>query len=250
MKANGIDSILTDLGITAAWMNTAGFLGYLPQGRPEFPLTMGAFLPPPLSYEARSPAADRAMIVYPGGFLLHTGLPNLGFSKAVRQFGPCWAKLEVPVWLDLIPADVTGAREMSRMADDLENVSAIQIELPVGFSLKEKLSLLEAARGEKPVLVCLQLYEATLDLITACRDKGVIGIVLTAPRGRLWQGDKLIEGRLYGPALLPQTAQRVAELAGCGLPIIAGCGVYAIADGEKLLATGAAAVQVDAALWN
>jgi dihydroorotate dehydrogenase (NAD+) catalytic subunit len=79
---------------------------------------------------------------------------------------------------------------------------------------------------------------------------GASAISLGAPRGWL-PGDsgKLTGGRLYGPAILPLALAAVRSLRRQALPVIAGGGVYCKADGEALLAAGAAAVQIDSVLW-
>jgi dihydroorotate dehydrogenase len=78
---------------------------------------------------------------------------------------------------------------------------------------------------------------------------GAQAISIATPRGALFT-DHLITGRLYGPALFPQTLETVFSAARIGLPIIGAGGVWTKENADALLAVGALAAQVDAALWN
>jgi dihydroorotate dehydrogenase len=238
-----------EMGLISPWMNVAGFLGYLPPAHLGVSEPMGVFLPPPLSYSARIPAANRTAIPYPGGVLLHTTLPNPGLKTAIRQYGNRWSKLHLPVWLRLLPADVFEAAEMSKLADDLENVIAIEVETPADCTFPERLDILIAARGEKPIFAVLPFQEISREFLSECAKNGMSGVVLSAPRGRMKQDGKWVNGRLYGPALYPQIGMTLARFARDGLPLIVGCGVYSIEAGKELLEVGAAALQVDTLLW-
>lgn len=238
-----------EMGLASPWMNAAGFLGYLPPAHLEFSELMGVFIPPPLSDLSRSPVVNRTAISYPGGFLLHTAFPNPGLKAAVRQYRPRWSKLHLPVWLHLLPVDEVEAAEMSKLADDLDNVIAIEVEPPARISLHERLSILTAARGEKPILAVVPLDEVSREFITGCEEGGISAAILTAPRGRLLRAGHWVNGRLYGPSLYPQMAMTLARFVKCNLPLIAGCGVFSIEAGQELLEAGATALQVDGALW-
>jgi len=242
-------AFLEEIGLESPWMNAAGFFGYMPPAHNEFNAPMGAFLPPPLTVEPRSPVENRALIRYPGGVLLHTALPNPGIKTAIRLYALRWSRLHLPVWLHLMPADVEEACEMSALADELENILAIEIELPLRFSVRDKLAMLNAAKGEKPVLAAIGVDEVDSDFILGCRSIGVNAVVLSAPRGRLLHKGQWVNGRLYGPALFPQMSLVLMRYRKIGLPLIAGCGVFTPEGGQELLDAGAAAVQVDAALW-
>jgi len=73
-------------------MNAAGMLGFSPDLRA--PVTwddFGAFITNPLSLRPRKAANQPAAIEYPGGFLLHSGLPNrdsIPLSINMHAVGP------------------------------------------------------------------------------------------------------------------------------------------------------------------
>jgi dihydroorotate dehydrogenase len=67
-------------------MNAAGLLGFAPEprspifaGREGIWDDFGAFVTNPISLRPRFPTTLPELIEYPGGFLMHTGLPNPGF---------------------------------------------------------------------------------------------------------------------------------------------------------------------------
>lgn len=243
-------SFLTEMGIASPWMNAAGFLSYLPPAKLDFEVELGVFIPPPLTLQPRTPAENRALIAYPGGFLLHNAIPNPGINTAVKQYAKRWAKLQLPVWLHLFVENEEEAYEMSAVADELENVLAVELELPIRISNRARLAILAAARGEKPLIAALPMNEVDREFVIGCADNGVSAVVISAPRGRMMNpGGFWVNGRLYGPSLIPQLILTLERCRKIDLPLIAGCGIFSVQDGEKLLKAGAAALQVDAALW-
>ncbi|HNQ95866.1 MAG TPA: hypothetical protein PKH47_14440, partial [Anaerolineales bacterium] len=70
-----------DLYFSKPLINAAGSLGFAPDLRVLQELgglEFGAFVTNPISLRPRVPTAQPAVLEYPGGFLLHTGLPNPG----------------------------------------------------------------------------------------------------------------------------------------------------------------------------
>ncbi len=249
MSAHNAERFLDEMGLVSPWMNVAGFLGYLPPAHLEFGAEMGAFVPPMLTRQARNVAENRALLPYSGGFLLHNASPNPGITAALRQYAKRWSNLKLPVWLHLFAENEEEAAQMSALADELENVLAVQIEVPLRMANKARLAIWNAARGEKPLLAVLPLDEVQRDLVSGCAALGLSGLVLAAPRGRMRKNESWVNGRLYGPALLPQMVLALERYRKMGLPLIAGGGVYSLEEGDMLLKAGAVALQVDAALW-
>lgn len=237
-----------DLYLASPWMNAAGSLGYAPPARWPLQPAQGAFVTHPLSLRPRRPAEARTLIPYPGGFLLHTGWPNPGFREALPVCRTRWAQAGVPVWVHLLGSSPADIDQMVRELEGCENVAAVELSLPPHASPGEMLEMIAAGVGELPLVVSLPLDNSQHwwgRMISA----GVSAVTISAPRGTLMSDGALVSGRLYGPALLPQTLRAVRSAAGLGLPVIAGCGVFSQGDGEMLLRAGAWAVQVDALLW-
>jgi dihydroorotate dehydrogenase (NAD+) catalytic subunit len=252
-----------DLDLRSPWMNATGMLGFAPNPRGPVDLgKLGAFITNPVSLRPRTPAENRSLLPFPGGFLLHTGWPNPGLRAVLRRWAARWADASLPVVLHLMVSAPDELAEVAERLEGLENLAALEISLPPGSSREELTRLVEAAAGELPLIVHLP-FENAAELAQALADSGATAFSLAAPRGLLpikavaANSGKpqaapipLSSGRLYGPGLLPQALQVVRAVARAGLPVFGSGGVFSRADAEAMLAAGAAAVQLDTLLWG
>lgn len=113
---------------------------------------------------------------------------------------------------------------------------------------------LEMCIGELPLIFSLPV-EQVLSLGPRLMQEGAQAISISAPRGALSKaegtgGKGLVTGRLYGPSIFPRALETVYSAAKIGLPIIGAGGVWSKENAEAMMAAGALAVQVDAALWG
>lgn len=247
------------LDLPSPWLNAAGMLGFAPPAQAwNWPHPQGAFITNPISLKARQPAERRALIPYPGGVLLHSGLPNPGLRRVLRQFAPIWGRSNLPVWPHLFgePPEIA---EMARILEEVEGVAALEISIPLEAARQEAVALLQAAQGELPLIACLPLQLVHADWLSDLGFAGASALHLDAPRGILPSGSmpsgsmpsgSLVRGRLYGAGLLPQALEGLQAAQKTGLPVLVGGGIETPADGERLLAAGAFAVVVDLALWK
>ena len=233
-------------------MNAAGMLGFAPApARSLVAEPMGAFVTNPISLAPRSPAADRALIRYPGGVLLHSGLPNPGLSQVLRLYGARWKQSHLPIWVHLIGTRADEVRQMARRLEGQEGVAALELSLPPGIGADDALELIEAALGELPLALHLPLTEAHAAWLGRLNGLGVSALAFGAPRGSLPdQTGRLQTGRCYGPGLFPLMLAAVRDAHALGLPVIAGAGVYRPQDAQTLREAGAWAVQLDTVLWR
>lgn len=231
-------------------LNAAGTLGFAPDPRAPVPWdAFGAFVTNPISARARQPAAQHRWHTYPGGALLHTGHPNPGLGQVVRRFSARWAQAPLPVVIHLLAASPEVIQKQVMRLETIENILAVEIGFPDNIGGAETGEVLSAAFGELPVVARLPLVRV-LELATAAEDAGVSAISLGPPRGALPTGEDIATGRMYGPGLYPLCLQVVRELAGMALPVIAGGGIFIQRQVEETIQAGAAAVQVDLALWR
>ncbi len=235
-----------EIDLPSQWMNQAGTLGFSPrtQRLPE-----GAvFVTNPVSWRAHLPSVDRALWPFPGGFLLHTGLPNDGWKAVRRAYASHWEQTGSPVWVHLISQDPDELRGMVRDMEELEGVAAIELGLPPACPVDWARQLLTAARGEKPLEAHISLGEDPR-LFTSLPGF-VSAVTLGTPRGALTTSTgKLVHGRLHGPGLFPQMLEGLLKLRGLNMPVILG-GVCTMEDANAALKHGAAAVQIDMLCWS
>ena len=240
-----------EIYLDSPWLNAAGTHGYLPPARWMVPEAMGAFITNPISLSPRTPAVERSLLDYPGGILMHSGLPNPGLSRVLRKYRERWAQSSLPIWVHLIGASPDEVRQMIQRLEGQEGVMAIELGLPPDAEGEAALALVEAAYGELPLVVHLPLNRSREPWVQELPGLGVSAVSLGAPRGVLNGGaGRPVSGRLYGPSLLPLTLAAVQSVRRLGVQIIAGAGVYRRQDAQTLRDAGAWAVQLDTVLWR
>ena len=247
-----------DIYFSKPLMNAAGSLGFTPDTRTGVSLEpFGAFVTNPISLRPRLPAAKPAVIEYPGGFLLHTGLPNPGLNAGLKKYSAKWSRADLPIIVNLMADRPEETQRMVRMLESQENVMAAELGFAPLLADDIILLTLEMCAGELPLIFSLPI-EQVLSLGPRLIQGGAQAISIAAPRGALpiahnrspdGRGE-LITGRLYGPSLFPQTLETVHSAARIGLPIIGSGGVWSKENADAMLSVGALAIQVDAALWN
>ncbi len=247
-----------DLYFSKPLMNAAGSMGFAPDYQTCEVLkpsqVVGAVVTNPLSRRPRQPAAQPDAIEYPGGFLLHTGLPNPGFHAALKKYASRWNKFDLPIIVHLMADRPEETQYMVQALEMQENVMAAELGFAPLLANDILLLTLEMCLGELPLIFSLPV-EQVLSLGPRLIQEGAQAISIAAPRGALSKaegiGDRgLVTGRLYGPSLFPRALETVYSAARIGLPIIGAGGVWSRENAEAMLSAGALAVQVDAALWN
>lgn len=242
-----------ELSLRLPWMNAAATLGFSIAASPLIdPLPLGAFITHPISLSRREPAGGPRFVATPGGFVLHTGLPNPGLRACIGRYRRRWASLDCPVIVHLI-ADRAGIlKRMIEMLEPIEEVAAVEIGLPDADPAGVADLIGGAASRELPVLARLPL-NAQPDSMRAASDAGAVGISLAAPRAALpGPGGTTMRGRFYGPAVFPLALEALLRIraAGLGAPILAAGGIYRRRDLQTMLDAGASAVQLDGVLWT
>ena len=238
-----------DLYFSRPLMNAAGSLGFAPDARNGIPLdSFGAFVTNPISLRPRHPTAQPSALEYPGGFLLHTGLPNPGIHGALKKYSAKWTRSDLPIIVHLMADRPEQTQTMVRLLETHENVMAVELGFAPQLANDIIVLTLEMCLGELPLIFSLPA-EQILTLGPRLIQEGAQAISISAPRGTLIT-DHLITGRLYGPSLFPQTLERVSSAVKLGLPVIGAGGIWSKENADALLSAGALAVQVDAALWN
>ncbi len=240
-----------DLYFSKPLMNAAGSLGFAPDTRTGISLDpFGAFVTNPFSLRPRLPTSQPAVIEYPGGFLLHTGLPNPGLKSGIKKYAAKWDKSKLPIIVHLMADRPEETQQMARMLEEIENVMAVELGFAPLLANDIILLTLEMCLGELPLIFSLPV-EQVLSLGPRLMQEGAQVISISAPRGILTADDgRMTAGRLLGSALFPQSLNVVNSAAKLGIPIVGAGGVWTKENADAMLSVGALAVQVDAVLWN
>ncbi len=240
-----------EISLNSRLINAAGTLGFAPRLIGRSPKRREPSSPTPSAWPRVRPLGERALIPFPGGFLLHTGFPNPGLSRVLRRYGERWAQSRTPIWVHLLASSPAEIMQMVQRLEGVEGVMAIELGLPPGLSGREALELVQAAYGELPLVVSLPLTCAGEAWLAELPKLGVSAITLSAPRGTLLnEAGRPVSGRLFGPALLPLVMAGVQSLRRLGMQVIAGAAVYQLKDVQALQDAGAWAVQLDSVLWR
>ena len=174
-----------DLFFSTPLMNAAGSLGFEPNSRTGIPLdSFGTFVTNPISLRLRLPTAQPALIEYPGGFLLHTGLPNPGIHGALKKYSAKWSRSDLPIIVHLMADRPEETQQMVRMLESQENVMAVELGFAPLLADDIILLTLEMCVGELPLIFSLPV-EQVLTLGPRLMQEGAQAISISSPRGAL-----------------------------------------------------------------
>jgi dihydroorotate dehydrogenase (NAD+) catalytic subunit len=239
-----------DLPFSSPVTNASGMLGFNPAPRAADLSHLGGFITNPVSLAPRTAAAGIRLVRFPGGVLLHSGLPNPGLRKVLTENGNKWARSGLPVIVHLIAAHPDELFSMVRRLEETDGVAGLEVGLEAGIRDVLARALVQAAVGELPVLVRPALEDVPR-LAGEAADAGASALTIGPPRGSLPGPDgSIISGRIYGPAVRPLALEALKQVVGMGIPVIYSGGIRNQEEIETTLALGAAGVQIDIALWN
>lgn len=244
------------LTIASPVMMAAGTMGFANAYSDLIDITkFGAYITNPITYAPWSPAQGVRVVPMEAGILVHTGLPNAGLSKTVKEFGAVWRDLALPIILHLVATHPDDIRKAIDHINHIDAVAAVELGLNDDITQAEAEQLVSAAtyHAEKPILVRLPVYDA-FEIAEAVADAGADSLVIAAaPRGtaRDPRSGRLVSGRVYSPMVKPMVLRLVGVLAGRiqDVPIIGAGGIHSPQDARDYLEAGAVAVQLDSVTW-
>jgi dihydroorotate dehydrogenase (NAD+) catalytic subunit len=205
----------------------------------------------------------------PAGILNSIGLENPGAEEVARKYGPMWAKLGVPVIVNVAGYSVADYVFVVEALDGTPgviafelNVSCPNVEGGMLFGSDPGLAA-EVTRAvkdttDKPVIVKLTPNAADVVAVArACEDAGadaltaintVLGMRIDVARRRPVLGTG--SGGLSGPAIRPIAVHMTYQVArAVAIPIIGAGGVTSASDALEFMMAGASAVQVGTATF-
>ncbi len=137
----------------------------------------------PFSLRPRLPTSQPAVIEYPGGFLLHTGLPNPGLKAGLKKYSAKWTRSELPVIVHLMADRPEETQNMVRMLEEIENVMAVELGFAPLLANDILMLTLEMCMGEIPLIFSLPV-EQVLSLGPRLVQDGAQAISIAAPTRR------------------------------------------------------------------
>ncbi len=253
------------LTISSPVMPAAGTFGYGDAYRNLIDEhVLGAIVTNPLSLRPRKAAKGQRLAKRGEHFIVHTGLPNAGVRRIIRQQRRQWERASIPIIAHLIATNPADTAKAAAQLSTARGVRGIELGLVENVEEEEALQLLSAAQsgGGMPVIVRVP-FSRVDTLIPILAESGADALTLTAPPRAVTalpneEGanvTRFMRGRLYGPALFPLLLNTLSQWATPGafqphIPIIACGGIASPEDALACLSLGAAAVQIDAILWR
>ncbi len=238
-------------------MPAAGMLGYDGTAyRDVIDLgKLGALVTTPLTWKPRRAARGPRVVPIPSGVLIHTGLPNPGVARAIKQYAGRWAGSVVPVIVHLAATTPEDVAHAAAALDRVEAVAGIELGLHDSVAPADVINLVGAVldNTQRPLLVRVPLHNA-LALALAAQEAEAGGVVVASPpRGtaRDSASGQLVGGRIFGPWLHTLTLRAVGQVArALDIPVIGSGGAHSADDAREFIAAGAVAVQIDTLAWT
>jgi len=164
-----------------------------------------------------------------------------------------WTHESIALIAALAADEIPITREAARRLSREDSLAAILIEVGEEERAGNLLARVDVTRevSQVPLLVALPLHRVSDLTEPVCR-AGADALVVGMPPMGVWQHQGgWVEGRLYGPLVLPLvlSALRKARSLAPDWPLVAQGGIHAPQDAVRCLEAGADAVALDAAVW-
>jgi dihydroorotate dehydrogenase (NAD+) catalytic subunit len=248
------------LALTNPILLACGVIGYGDAQPPGLDVSrLGGFVTAPVT---RRPVHGQPpqVVEGPGGLLWQRGRWNPGIRNVLRDHAALWRRSPSPVIVHIAGDEPDELAAIAEALEQTPGVAGLEIDLFTVqldsiFAMADTAAeLVKAVRRAADLPLLARLPLGLIDeAIEPVLDAGVDALVLAQPPAGLSldPGTSVtIRGGMHGPALTPQIAARLTELAGwVGVPLVACGGVHSVQDALTYLAIGAKAVQIDTAVW-
>lgn len=248
------------LSVTNPVLLASGVVGYGDLWMPGLDLSrLGGFVTAPVTQRPARGQPPR-VVERTGGLLWQRGWWNPGIRHVLRDHAAFWRRSPTPVIVHIAGDEAEELAAVAGAVETTPGVAGLEID-PFSTSVDEIDELADLARArvdavrsaaDLPLLVRLPLglpAEASEHVL----DAGVDALVLAQPPDGLHLDpttSTTVRGSLHGPLLTPLIAARLHDLSSwVDVPLVACGGVHSLEDALTYLAVGAAAVQVDTAVW-
>lgn len=242
------------LSLRAPLLIAAGCLEYGIETARDIPLDgVGALVTRTTTLYPRRVAVPPAFHETPSGLLVHGVWPNPGLQVVLERFAPIWAAWKTPVLLSVAAPDANEFGQIAVRLEGAEGIAGLQLELAEHPDRVGACVSAVRRNTQLPILAHLPVRDPVplLALARAALAGGADALVVGGPFPALAVGDSAAPtpAWLCGPATHPQALRLVAELAAAiNAPLVGIGGVADLAGARRMLAVGAAAVQIGSAL--
>ena len=221
---------------------------------------LGAVVVGPLLRNSGAGAAPPRLAEVPGGFVLGAGLQNRGINDVIKRFARLWARLDVPVIVQVAETRPQALAFVLERLATVEAVAGIELLIAPGMNPEAVSQAVDTVLQicDVPVWVKLPLAEAVALAPTAVA-AGAVGIVVGRPpvaaaiRGVQPETQSvLVQGALQGPAIFNIMLAALLAVSRQALPaaLLACGGIHTVDQALTVLAIpGVRALQIDSALW-
>ena len=256
------------LAIHGPVMAATGTVGYGDAYKDWMDLSLlGAIVTNPVSMRPRQAAHGQRIGVRGDTFVVHTGWPNPGLRRLIREARETWERLPLPVIVHLLATSPAEVGRAAGLLSTVAGVGGIELGFTANVSRGQAVEIVGAAAEEGDLPVIAQVpFDRVDDLAPRLARQGADALTLTAPpravlalEGPATEGEeeppvgvaRYLRGRLYGPALFPLLLNTLSRWAQkLPVPVVACGGIASAEDALACLTLGAAAVQLDALIWR
>ncbi len=240
------------------------------------PSLLGAIVTNPVSMRPRRAAHGQRIAVRGDTLVVHTGWPNPGLRRLLREVRETWERLPVPVIVHLLAGSPAETAQAAALLSTVSGVGGIELGFMAGVSRRQAVETVAAAATEGDLPVVAQIpFDRVDDLAPLLARQGADALTLAAPpravvpiamedpsAAEAWNLEaegttdevgvaRYLRGRLYGRALFPLLLNILSRWAQkLPVPVIACGGIASAEDAMACLTLGAAAVQIDALIWR
>lgn len=248
------------LALTNPILLACGVVGYGDALAPGLDLSLlGGFVTAPVTQRPVRGQTPQ-VIACAGGLLWQRGQWNPGIRTVLRDYSAQWRRSPAPVIVHIAGDEPDDLAAVAGSLERTPGVAGLEID-PFAVHLDSLFAMADhaaervravRAQADLPLLARLPLYLAD-EAIEPVLEAGADALVLAQPPTGLRLDPATlatVRGGIHSPALQPQIAARLAELASwVGVPLVACGGVHSLEDALTYLAVGAKAVQIDTAIW-
>ena len=231
---------------------------------------LGAIVTKGVTLRPRRGNAQPRLVETPAGMLNSIGLQNPGAEAVIAQKASMWARLDLPVIVNIAGETVEEYAELAEMFDSVAGVAALEVNvscpnvkvgaMAFGVDPKAAAEVTSAVKAatSMPVIVKLSpnvtdiveiaqaVVEAGADAVSLINTLLGMVIDIRARRPLL----STVTGGLSGPAIRPVALRMVYQVArAVAVPIIGVGGITSTEDALQFLMAGASAVQVGTATF-